>query len=117
MSDYGSRPDGSKKGKGYFGELINKQGDVVTEMTVGVNIDGQEVDIPVVNPFMSGEDINTLLNLPEDKPIPNKLIRSAIDFALYRKQQGLSPYAQSSEEGTIPVPKGVKRYKSNLGVE
>lgn len=116
MSDYGERPDGSAKGKGYFGELVNKAGDVVTELTVGVNIDGQEVDIPLVHPFMSGEDINKILELGADEPIPKALVQGAVDFAIYRKQQGLPMYATAEEEGKIPVPKGVKSYKSTLGI-
>lgn len=116
MSDYGNRPDGSAKGKGYFGELVNKDGDVVTEMTIGVNIDGQEVDIPLVHPFLSGSEINQILELQDGERPPESLVRSAVDYAVYRKQSGLPVYATEDELGKIPLPKGVKQYKSTLGL-
>lgn len=116
MSDYGNRPDGTAKGKGYFGELINKDGDVVTEMTIGVNIDGQEVDIPLVHPFLTGSEINQILELEDGEQPPENLVRSAVDYAIYRKQSGLPVYATEDELGKIPLPKGVKQYKSALGL-
>jgi len=36
MADYGNRPDGSKKGRGYFGEIKRPDGAVSTELSVSV---------------------------------------------------------------------------------
>jgi hypothetical protein len=40
MADYGNRPDGSKKGRGYFGEIKRPDGAVSTELSVSVEFDG-----------------------------------------------------------------------------
>ena len=42
------RPDGTFKGQGYYGEIPTKDGRVMTELTTGFEIDGEEVEIPLL---------------------------------------------------------------------
>lgn len=88
---YGNRPDGTPKGKGYFGELRRPDGKVSTELSVGVNVDGEDMEIPLLVPTLEREEIDLLLN----DGIPTKrIMNKAIKHALERKKQGLSPFAQ-----------------------
>jgi hypothetical protein len=54
--DYGNRPDGEKKGKGYFGEMKRPNGDVSTEISVGVGMDGKELEIPLIVPTLTKKE-------------------------------------------------------------
>lgn len=98
MSDYGLRHDGSQKSSGYFGELTNKHGDVMTEFTVGVNIDGQEMDIPTLVPTLSKQELDTLRNLDDGAPIPDPIVQAAIDHAMYRRSVGKSVFADKKDK-------------------
>ena len=98
MADYGLRNDGTAKSSGYLGELTNKHGDVMTEFTVGVNIDGKEVDIPTLVPTLSKGELNTLLNLDDGEPVPDNIVQAAIDHAMYRRSVGKSVFADKKDK-------------------
>jgi hypothetical protein len=88
---YGNRPDGTPKGKGYFGELRRPDGKVSTELSVGINVDGEDFDIPLLVPTLSKDEIDFLLR----GGVPTKgIMDKAVKHALERKKQGLSPFAQ-----------------------
>ncbi len=88
--DYGNRPDGSAKGMGFFGELKRPDGDVSTEISVGVGMDGKEMDIPLIVPTLTKKELNYLLstdikgknfftNMPPSKQaeaLANQMMRS-----------------------------------------
>lgn len=93
-ANYGQRPNGTNKGTGYLGELQMQDGsgDVATEMTIGVNFDGKETDIPAIVPTLSREQIEYItkggdINKRKD------IIQKAVDHAKKRMKDGLSPYA------------------------
>ena len=95
---YGSRPDGTPKGKGYWGELKRPDGGVSTEITTGVNIDGKETNIPLLVPTLDPKEVKYLLDTdPHDKNfyknMPPTIMDKAVKHALKRKSQGLSVYA------------------------
>ena len=55
------RADGTPKGEGYFGKLKRPDGDVSTELSIGVNLGGKETEIPTLVPTLSEEEKNYLL--------------------------------------------------------
>jgi len=95
------RPDGSYKGTGFLG-VLNRTGGggISTEISIGANIDGQEVEIPTMVPTLDHHEIKYLLSpemMDDSKPIPESIIKKAIDHARKRMAQGLSPFKQSGE--------------------
>lgn len=98
MPDYGARPDGSKKGMGYKGEIKRPDGSVMTEVTMGYEIDGKQVDLPLITKYSTKEDIEYLkkANLKGSdflKNAPAGLEDRAIKHAMDRKKAGLPIYA------------------------
>lgn len=98
---YGNRLDGTPKGMGYFGELKRPDGKVSTELSVGVNLDGQEHEIPLLVPTLSREEIDHLLK--DGEPTP-EIMNKAVEFARQRMQQGRSPFAGEGEPIPLPQP-------------
>lgn len=94
---YGLRPDGTPKGTGYFGELKRPDGGVMTEYSVGVNINGKNMDIPTLVPTLSAKEKDTLLNIKEGEAIPESIIQKAVDHAKSRLGQGKSVWANTPE--------------------
>lgn len=92
---YGQRVDGTQKGQGYLGPLTNSQGQLMTEYSIGVNINGQDMEIPTFVPTLSEREIHYLLNMQEGMPIPPMIEQKAIDHAIERQRQGLSPFADT----------------------
>jgi len=88
---YGLRPDGSQKGQGYFGPIpmTDGSGGVMTEKTVGVNMGGEETDIPAIVPTLSAKEIEHLQS--GGKPTES-IMRKAVEHAFERKKKGLSVY-------------------------
>lgn len=95
FADYGQRVDGTQKGSGYLGPLTNSQGQLMTEYSIGVNIDGQNVEIPTFVPTLTDREVRYLLNMDDGMPIPPMIEQKAVDHARLRLQQGLSPFADT----------------------
>ena len=91
---FGLRNDGTKKGMGFFGPLKNKDGQDVTELSIGINIDGKETEIPLINPTLNSSEINHLVE--GGKPT-EEIIKKSYQFALERIMAGKSPFADDSE--------------------
>jgi hypothetical protein len=89
---YGSRRDGSPKGRGYLGLLKRPDGDNMTEYTVGIEMDGQEIDIPSIVPTLDQSEIDHLLNMSDGDRMPQNIMKKAHEHAMQRIQQGLSPF-------------------------
>jgi hypothetical protein len=53
MADDTIRADGTKKGTGFLGPLKRPDGMTMTEYSVGVNIDGKDVEIPTLVPTLT----------------------------------------------------------------
>ncbi len=95
MSDYGLRPDGSKKGRGFFGELKRPDGNVSTELSVGVGFDDQDMEIPTLVPTLTRSEINHLINGGE----PNDaIVRKAVQHARSRIASGKGVFAGDDDE-------------------
>ena len=92
LDSYGNRPNGTKKGQGYFGPLpmTDGSGKVATEITHGYEVDGQKIDAPALVPTLSEDEKNHLLS---GKPATEAIHKKAVDHAMKRIKEGKSPYA------------------------
>ena len=94
----GLRPDGRKKGLGWFGLLPRSDGSYSTELSAGVKIGGKETLIPLLAPNLTEAEVRWLLEQPEDDPeffnkLPKGILQKAIKHAEGRGLLGLSPFA------------------------
>ena len=95
------RADGTKKGNGFLGVLKRPDGGVSTELSIGVNIGGKEIEIPTLIPTLTKEEKKYLLATPPNKmftanPFIFKGIKEkAIKHAQDRINKGLSPFASN----------------------
>jgi hypothetical protein len=102
-----TRADGTQKGTGFLGVLKRPDGRVSTEISIGVNINGKEMDIPTLVPTLSKDEVNYLLSTPEDrimeadKGMYRSIEQKAVDHAKSRMQKGESPFAGSKAQGKI----------------
>lgn len=99
-SQWESRPDGSEKGTGFLGVYKRPDGNVSTEISVGVPVDGKEMDIPTMVPGLTKQELNWLLTTPVDKiakELPASIRHKAIEHAKARIAAGLSPFKQDDE--------------------
>ena len=88
--DYGLREDGTPKGQGWLGELVNPNtGDVITELSTSFNFDGQDVLVPLITPNLSRQDIEHLVMGGEPT---EEILDKAANHAISRLQKGLSPF-------------------------
>ena len=89
--NYGTRIDGTPKGTGWLGELKTSNGDIATELSIGVNFDGKDYLIPSLVPTLTKEEVQYLLqgNSPTDE-----ITQKAIDHAIKLIQQGKSPFKE-----------------------
>lgn len=101
VATYGKRPDGTPKGAGYFGEIAHPDNpsNFSTELTVGVNIGGKDMTIPLLVPTLTQQEIRAVLAGKESDAI----VKKAVDHALSRMKQGKTPYAEPGEY--YPLPK------------
>lgn len=98
-STYGKRPDGTEKGDGWLGPIRFTKPDgstgVMTEYSVGTNIDGKEMDIPTLVPTLSPEEIELMKTdiVPNGKKVPDAIFRKALDHAMKQLNAGKSVWA------------------------
>lgn len=92
---YGLRQDGTKKSKGFLGELKRPDGDISTEISVGVEFDGQEREIPTLVPTLNKKQIEYLL---DGGPPTKEIVDKAVEHARKRIKDGKSPFYEDSED-------------------
>jgi hypothetical protein len=111
VSDDSIRNDGTQKQTGYFGTLKMQDGSGkdATEISIGVEIEGKETEIPTLVPTLSESEKNYLLKggSPNDKknPIAKSIVKKAVDFAYSRKKEGKPYFADNKEYTTLPPAK------------
>lgn len=90
------RKDGSRKSSsGYLGPQKNKvTGQTMTEYTIGVQIDGKEVEIPSMVPGLTDEEIDAI----KGGKVPSSVAVKAKAHAEKRIAEGKSPFYQDLEE-------------------
>ena len=96
------RRDGSVKSpEGYLGPQTNKHdGKIMTELSIGVEIDGREVEIPAMVPTLTQSEIEILRNIRVGTdPIPRSIQQKAVDHAMPLLNSGKSPFFKGSAGG------------------
>jgi len=88
------RNDGTRKGGGYLGVIPDATGRPMTEFSIGVNMDGKEVEIPTLVPTLDADEIEYLRSMKPGTMIPLRIRQKAVDHAKSRMSQGLSPFAE-----------------------
>lgn len=98
-ANWARRPDGTQKGEGFLGLLKRPDGKISSEISVGVEIGGREVEIPTLVPTLSRKEVEYLLNNPveEGARIPPTILKKAIEHARARIEAGKSPFAGPGE--------------------
>ena len=95
---YGNRPDKTKKGLGYFGELERPDGTgVMTEYSIGVPINGEEMDVPTLVPTLTPDEIRLILHMQEGDDMPRSIVHKAIDHAHQRLSEGKPIFATEED--------------------
>lgn len=98
MPDYGNRPDGSKKGKGWLGPIDLGDGNVATEYTSqsqSVLVDGKQIDFPTLVPTLTKEEIEEMRKLMAAGKDPSKsVMQKAVDHALKQLSEGKSVFVK-----------------------
>lgn len=89
-----TRPDGSRKGSGWLGPHKTASGSDVTEYSIGVTIDGKQMDIPTMVPTLSDTEIKQVLTAAEYDEFPNReIVTKAIDHARKMLSEGKGVFA------------------------
>lgn len=93
------RADGTPKGDGFFGPLSRPDGTVSSEISIGVNIDGKNVEIPTLVPTLTPQEKQWLLtnDISDPKKLPKAIVDKAVAFARQRIAAGQSPFAGANE--------------------
>lgn len=99
----GYRADGQMKDDvGFLGGLRSANDSRrMTEVSIGVEIDGREMQIPTMVPTLTKAEINKLRNIDyEGNPdaIPESIKKKAVEHAKERLSQGLSPFYNHRQE-------------------
>lgn len=91
------RLDGTRKGMGFLGELPHAEGGTSTELSIGVNIDNKETEIPSLVPTLTQKEINHMLSGADPT---ESIVQKAVEHAKKRMSQGKSPFAEQGESPT-----------------
>lgn len=91
---YGNRIDGTRKGRGFFGELPTKDGRIATEISIGVDFGEGETQIPALVPTLSPWEMRWLL---DGNDPTEEIIEKAAQHAIQRMKGGKSPFAGNDE--------------------
>lgn len=98
------RPDGSKKSmKGFLGPMQAADGKTSTEISAGFEINGQEMDIPLMVPGLTKKELDYLLksNIDDEsfmKNLPDSIVDKAIAHAEKRIKEGKSVFYVDGED-------------------
>jgi hypothetical protein len=103
-----TRPDGSQKGGGFFGLLKRPDGKVSTEISIGLDMGGKEINVPLLVPSLTPEELNYLLQTDVEskdflKNIPPSIMEKAYIHAQERMKAGISPFALPDEIAKFPI--------------
>jgi hypothetical protein len=99
IAPYGLREDNTAKGTGYFGQIKLKSGGVSSEYSIGINLNGKETLVPSLVPTLDAGEYSLMVNdiIPNNKPVPNFIVKKAAEFAKQRIADGKSPFIQKGE--------------------
>jgi len=86
------RVDGTIKGPGFLGELKRPDGKVSTEISIGVNMGGKEMEIPTLVPTLTQSEIKHLL---DGKKPTDAIVDKAVAHAKKRMDEGKSVFKEA----------------------
>ena len=90
---YGKREDGSLKGSGWLGLVPRKDGGVSTELSMGIEMDGREVLMPLMVPTLTQGELDYLVNdHRQGMEVPETIRRKSIDHGIMQMRKGQSPF-------------------------
>lgn len=97
----GYRADGTPKGQGFLGGMVRPDKKTSSEISIGVEIDGKEVEVPTLVPTLTETERQWLLTHDVSDPakLPRSIIQKATDYARLRLGRQQSPFAQRGEGG------------------
>ena len=98
---YGNRPDGSAKGEGWYGALpmLDKSGNVATELSTTFNYGKGDVLVPLINPMLTPAEHLSLL---QGKEPTKEILDKAAQWGFERLQQNKSPFIMEGEQQKVP---------------
>ena len=98
LAPYGVRHSGEGvKAKGYFGLLPHLEGGMSTE----ISSEDNKGEFPLLVPTLTKSEVNLLLS---GKEPTDEIYQKAIQWAEFRRSQGLSPFAGQTE---LRIPTGL----------
>ena len=92
--------DNGMKSKGFFGPLLNARGQPMTEYSADDQINGRNVQFPMLVPTLSREEVS---HLTEGNGPTDAIYEKARAHAQERILRGQSPFAQANE--VVPLPR------------
>jgi len=96
------RPDGSMKGSGWLGVHKTPSGSDVTEYSVGIEIDGKQMDIPTMVPGLTKAEVEQVITAAEYGEFPNRSVMDkAVSHARKMLAAGKSVYAPDNWPGLL----------------
>jgi hypothetical protein len=106
MPDYGMRHGGAgKKYSGWLGEKkrLDDPSQISTEISIGVGMNGKEVEIPLMVPGLDKKELNYLLSVDPQKKdffskMPKSILEKAMSHAEMRMKQGKSPFKEPEDD-------------------
>ena len=99
------------KGKGFFGPIPTSEGNRMTELSSSFEVNGRTIQYPLIVPTLNAQEIEILSRGSEPTP---EIYDKAERFALYRIQQGLSPFA-TPQDLRMPAPQTTPMYSNPFG--
>ena len=102
------RVDGKQKSEtGFLGPIPNTAtGKTMTEVSMGIEIDGEEVLIPLLVPSLTEEEIKIMQNMEIEgniENVPQSIKDKAIEHAIQRMKENKNPFYNNdkAEGGSI----------------
>lgn len=94
--NYGVRPDGTPKGRGYFGELprTDDPSMISTELSEDMELDGQTILYPLIVPTLTRDELAVLL---AGQPPTDAIRQKAQAHAIERLKLGRNPFADEED--------------------
>ncbi len=107
----GLRGDGTRKGPGFLGTLQRPDGQISTELSIGVGFDGVETEIPSLVPTLTKAEVDHLLAGGE---MTDAITDKAVAHARLRMSQGKSPFAQANDDRPVTPAPSIEEQTENL---
>lgn len=99
------------KGPGFLGTLQRPDGDISTELSVGINLDGKEIEVPALVPTLEQNEIDYLLGGGEPT---DAIIGKAAEHARMRIGEGRSPFKEAIPENLKVASDNIENLKTQL---